>query len=296
MYKLKREWGVFSDFNRVIDWFWYSKYTDRAVYIDWHDGSTNLFEEIFYQKYSNGDSYTLTHNFVEREHNFDFTNGIENRRNSISFYKKYTGNWPDTHGSYFYCTSEVYKEPEFLSLRNELNGVFNEFLKFKPQFFQKNEKVLLRNNFKEEKILGVHLRWPGHYYIDRSYGTKIEETMSSEDFYTLNAEHVIEYFVNNNFDLIYLATDCRIYSEILNQKLPNKIIQIPYDRIDTDWQTKLEKHDTLTEINNIFLDVYNLSNCNHFISAAGNITFGVCVFNPILSYHLYPILENAYSG
>jgi hypothetical protein len=296
MYKLKREWGVFSDFNRIIDWFWYSKYTGCPIYVDWTDGDINLFEKIFYQKYSNGDNYTLTYNFVEREDNFQYSHGIENRRNSIPFYKKYTGNRPDTYGSYFYCTAEVYKEPEFIILRKELNGVFNEFLKFKTEFFEKNEKIILRNNFKNEKILGVHLRWPGHYYIGGAYSTKIEETITSQNFYELNANHVIEYFINNNFDLIYLATDCQIYSEILNQKLPNKIIQIPYDRVNEDWHIKLQKHDNLTEINNIFLDVYNLSNCNHFISAAGNITFGVCVFNTNLSYHLYPILENAYSG
>jgi hypothetical protein len=302
MFKLTRQQGVFSDILRVIDWFWYSKYTNCPVYIDWKENDINLFEYFFQQKYTYDLNYNLVTNFVERENNISFLDGIKNRRNSISFYKKYKGDHPKSNGGYFYCTHEVYKELEFNILRKELNTVFNEYLELKSSFFTDNKNNLITNNkYSNKKILGVHLRWPGHYYIDKPYGIKIEANISSNDFYKINADYIKEYFIKNSYDYIYLATDSKLYSDILNEILPEKIIQLPYKRVKENIDTSItytqsKNHSQITEINNILLDVYNLSKCKHFISAPGNITFGVLIFNPNLTFNLYPLLENAYSG
>jgi hypothetical protein len=299
MYKLQRIYGIFSDFNRVLDWLWYSKYTNQPVYVDWREDDKNLFEDIFTQKYQNQNECTIVSNFVEREPLLPYDPSIELRRKSVPFYEKYVGDHPHTKGGYFWCTPEVYKEQDFFILRKEFNSLFDTFLKFKESFFKNNEQYIIKNNFFSKKVLGVHLRWPGHYYLNQPNGIPISNTIQEQDFFILNAQHVVDYFNNNNFDFIYLATDCEIYSNILNNLLPNKIIQLPYKRVNNDaaYNFSSSKNNThQEEINNVFLDVYNLSTCDHFISAAGNITFGVCILNPNLKYHLYPLLQDAYTG
>jgi len=261
--------GVFSNFLRVLDWYWYSYYTETPVCVEWMDGDRNIFEDFFKvkQKVEPQDAFSTTA-YVERS-GIELNPKIELRRQKIPYYSKYEG--------YFYTTSQIYHEPELDILRKEMNMIFNHYLEFSNSF--------LANSFiNNDRILGVHLRSPQHYTIN----------IDLNDFYRQNAVYTLQYMEENKYDYVYVASDMNPFFDELKKLLPaDRILSINYNRLNglnDDWWVK--NNSLSEEVKNVLIDVVNMTKCSELIGGSGNVFLTTLFLNPDIKFHLYPLLND----
>lgn len=278
MYKIKKDdSGVFSNFLRAIDWFWYSCYTGEKICVDWTLNGKDLLEPIFHHK---GGCETLlyeTDKFVEKS-NLSLNEKIANRRNSISFYEKYRG--------YFYTTPEVYFESDFQVLREEMFKGFQTGFEYKDEF-----KSLPQTNLigVDERVLGIHVRNPLHYRHNDSNPYPIQT--DKDVFFSETAEFTYKEMEKGRYEKVYVACEnSQMFNHMVQLVGENSVIQIDCQRIkeNIDWFDKPNLN-MEAEVLNCFIDVYNLTKCKKIMGTTSNMFFGTLVMNPKTEFGMLPI-------
>lgn len=291
MYCVKKDGsGVFSNFLRILDWLWYSKYTGNQVCFDWTESGKDLLSSIIDVGPKCDQVKFNTSNWVEFC-NLPLSDDIERRRSKIPFYKK------DIYYSkgYFYTTPEIFKEPEFQLVRDELNSIFKEKVKFKDSFLSLPQTNILDKN---QKNLGVHIRSMQHY-LKNSHHKGKELTISVSEFYSENAKFVKKEFEEGGYDKVYVACDINDFMVEVKKLIPEQnLVFIDYRRGNNnqDWKDKyiVFGYDGETETTNCFIDAYNLSICQDLIMSVSNVAFGVLCMNSKMRFKMFPMLENLY--
>jgi hypothetical protein len=283
---IKDNSGVFSNYLRVIDWLWYHKYSDCGVVLNWNgllDGILSLNIDVSKQ------IKIKTSQWVEVESDKLNENFLYQRRSKIPFYDDYSFSTIGVHNKtgYFYTNPRIYNEKNFPILRQELSSVQNDYVVFNESFIKsKNSNIVNKN----ENILGVHLRFSGHYCHNTHNGPQFTNC----NFYKQNAEFVNEKFKSGNYDFVYIACDVlEFYDEIYKLIPKSKILKLEYERLvgDLDWSDK-KNIDMKLEVQNVFFDFLNLSKTRHLIMSVSNISFSVIALNENLTFEFFPMLKN----
>lgn len=280
MYKIKKdESGVFSNFLRAIDWFWYSHYTNDKVCIDWNLNGKDLLGEIFDIKQNCENIIYETNCFVEKA-NLPLNGKVELRRKQVPFYSKY--------GGYFFTTPELYFEKDFQYLRNEMYKGFLEGFEFKNSFKSIEETNLIKN---PEKTLGVHLRNPIHYRHSNKHSYPIQ--VDTSNFFSEAAKFIESQMNENGFENLYIACEnSELFSQVKSLIGEERILSNPVPRSNQniDWMEK-SNFDMEEEVRNCFIDVYNLTKCKKALGSTSNMFLGVLVMNPEAEYEIFPIVK-----
>jgi len=284
----KDVFGVGSNFLRLLDWLWYSKYSKDEVYIDWNIDGVDPLAKIFdYNNPTNfKDAKTYNHYVGKFTKELDI-NSINARKKDVYFYDKYGVKSIGANSGYFYTTPNVYYEKDFCLLRNTLYDVFRQRFTLSNEF----QKVLID---KKSKTLGVHVRYLQHYCEERHNGPC--PISDFKKFLDDCAKISYERFTDGEFERIYVACDMNdFYDSISKYFSEDKIIKISYERLNgnTDWG--LGNRKALDLIYNTFLDIFNLSRCDKLICGVSNLTLTSLVVNRDLGFEFFPSLKNLHS-
>lgn len=278
MYKIKKDGsGVFSNFLRAIDWFWYSFYTNDNICLDWNLNGNNLLGEIFNINQKCDNIVYETFSYVEKS-GLPLNSKIQLRRDSVSLYKKYNG--------YFYTTPDIFFENDFQTLRNEMNKGFLKGFEYKGSF-----KMIPENNYfsVNDNVLGAHIRNPVHYKNSNQFPIQVDVSA----FFKEAAFFIESNMKEGNFDKVYIAcenSELFLHLEKLIGK--EKILSNPIERTNSniDWEFKPNLN-MGKEVYNCFIDVYNLTKCKKILGSTSNMFIGALVMNPIVEFEMFPVTK-----
>lgn len=279
---IKDNSGVFSNFLRVLDWMWYHKYSKVPIVINWF-GYLDSVLKFKTNQMVDVDISLKTSKWVEQESSKLDKTALSSRRLSIPFYDSYS--MRGCRG-YFYTTPRIYFEKEFTILRREFKKLFDEFILFNDEFINSPKSNLVDGT---KKVLGVHLRYSGHY----CHGQHEGPIFSNNNFYQENANFIHKKFKEEGYDFLYIACDVEDFYDEIYKIIPmEKVLKLDYERIsgDRDWSEKRDIN-FKNEVENVFHDFLNLSRTNHMVISVSNVCFGVLTFNPNLTYEFFPMLS-----
>lgn len=191
---------------------------------------------------------------------------------------------------------------EFAEWRSSINGVYNHYIKFKPEILEKNQILCDKLFTNSEYIIGVHYRHPSH---------SVESGCIFLEQYFKEIDQIL---VKHPKAKIFLATDTEFGIMAFKHRYENKLIYIkdikrlPIDNI-LEWAFALlnvGKSDGVGIIKNrgyelhqshIYLDknadyyeltaglineILCLSKCNILINSTSNISLALSYINPNL--------------
>lgn len=286
MYLIKKDGsGVFSNFMRAVDWFWYSMYTGEKICLDWNYQGVNLLSDIFEESHSCDSWKYETVQFVEKS-GLPLNPLIEKRRDSLSLYRKYNG--------YFYMSPDIYHEPELHLLRKEMHKAFNSGFKYKKDFvYSENTNIV----DKDIKTLGIHLRNPIHYRLTSNspYGQGLP--IDTQHIFEECSDFIMSKMEQGKFEKIFIACENQNLIDLLESRIgKSAVLYHKHERLreNIDWESKpniRNLENTKNETVNCFIDVYNLSLCDGFIGTVSNMAFGVIIMNPDSEFFMFPMFE-----
>ena len=191
---------------------------------------------------------------------------------------------------------------EFTQWRNSINGIYNHYIKFKPEILEKNQVLCDKLFSNSDYVIGVHYRHPSH---------SVESgCIFLEQYY----KEIDQILVKHPEAKIFLATDTEFGIMAFKHKYGNKLTYIkdikrlPVDNI-LEWAFALSnigKSDNVGIIknrgyelhqSNIYLDqnanyyeltanllneVLCLSKCNILINSTSNISLALSYISPNL--------------
>lgn len=275
--------GFFSNFNAAIDWAWYSKVANDPTYIHWNgfesqDG--NMFEKLFRQKYVN-DKCQNVYNGYYRWSPYRSSEVDNLRRITI----------PDLYDAFdgwFFCDEEVYRHPQFNTLRHVLHTAYTEQFSF-------NENLQFPLADFSLKTLGVQYRFIVHYR-NKTTEVPISSIMTLDEYNELYIKQIEDTFEKGNFEQIYLGCDQENFLQLCHKKFGDKIICTEHIRSVgiNDWTSKIiqTNNSLLDEWVYVLTDAINLSKCDYFLGSPSNVTFGVLTLNPNLNFEMFKHLKH----
>lgn len=271
--------GVGSNFLRILDWLWCTKYSKDKIHIDWMNEGTDILSPIFDYKNTTPTANALDANhFVCMFHHHLDPQIIQKRQHDISFYNQYyfvnaNDRYTEKTG-YFYTNPNVYFEEDFHKLRILFNSIYNENFTPKEQFTKK----LIG---KQQSMLGIHIRYIGHYCIGAHNGSP---AFTDHNVFIKNCIDEIKK-ESENYDKIYIACDVDDIIYAMKEEIQNdKILYHEYNRSSgcVDWNVAQRIESEIVE--NTFIDMYNLSKCNKFLCSTSNMAFLTLIINPELDF------------
>ena len=283
---IKDESGVFSNYLRLIDWLWYHKYSECGMTLNW-DGLLDNILKVNID--TTKQVHFKTSNWVEVESDKLNQSSLNLRRSKIPFYNNYDFSTIGVYNKkgYFYTNPNVFYEENFNTLRSELTSIQKDYIIFDDGFLNSKNSNIVNN---EDEVLGVHLRFPGHYCHNIHNGPQF----INSNFYKENAEFIYQKFISGNYNFVYIACDVvEFYDEIYKLIPENKVLKLEYERIvgDLDWFDR-KNLDMKLEVQNVFFDYLNLSKTKHIVMSVSNVSFSVVALNENLTFELFPMLKS----
>jgi hypothetical protein len=215
---------------------------------------------------------------------YDKTLTITEINEKIKIYNKYDG--------WFYNNVNIFFDSDFQSLRDEFNKTFS-LLTIKKEILQELEKY---ESEITPKTIGVAIRIPSHYTIDKTEGIPVNTILNPIDFYNKISEEILYKFQKGNFDKIFVCCDVDYFIELLKTKIDEeKLIFIKYQRVqnmDGDWVEKKLK--LVDEYRLVLMDSLLLSKCSYIFGGSSNIFLGSLIINNKLGFEILECLNNYY--
>lgn len=276
--------GFFSNFFLVLDWLHNSMYTNQKTSVSWTTCTQeNLWDNLFESsEFGIEDKIELIVNNFRCL--YDKTLTITEINEKIKIYNKYNG--------WFYNNVNIFFDSDFQSLRDELNKTFSQ-LTIKKEILQELEKY---ESEITPKTMGVAIRIPSHYTIDKTEGIPVNTILNPIDFYNKISEEILYKFQKGNFDKIFVCCDVDYFIELLKTKIDEeKLIFIKYQRVqnmDGDWVEKKLK--LVDEYRLVLMDSLLLSKCSYIFGGSSNIFLGSLIINNKLGFEILECLNNYY--
>jgi hypothetical protein len=165
------------------------------------------------------------------------------------------------------------------SFRSTMNYIYKNYFILNDDI----EKKLSPNYklFKEKNILGVHIRRTDKFLIGM-YGTTHKHTPVDLDLFKKEIDLII-----NEYDYIYLATDCIDAVEYMKKHYGKKLI---YNINAIRGNSTKSIHNNFKDISgyikglNVLTDVILLSKCKHLIRSTSNVSITSLYLNLELTY------------
>jgi hypothetical protein len=276
--------GFFSNFFLVLDWLHNSMYTNQKTSVSWTTCTQeNLWDNLFESsEFGIEDKIELIVNNFRCL--YDKTLTITEINEKIKIYNKYDG--------WFYNNVNIFFDSDFQSLRDEFNKTFS-LLTIKKEILQELEKY---ESEITPKTIGVAIRIPSHYTIDKTEGIPVNTILNPIDFYNKISEEILYKFQKGNFDKIFVCCDVDYFIELLKTKIDEeKLIFIKYQRVqnmDGDWVEKKLK--LVDEYRLVLMDSLLLSKCSYIFGGSSNIFLGSLIINNKLGFEILECLNNYY--
>lgn len=190
------------------------------------------------------------------------------------FKQPYSLKTPYTHVSDY--TELVYLKPSF---RETMNYIYSNYFVMN----EKTEKCISKNYdlFLNNKVLGVHIRRTDKFLIGM-HGTTIKHTPVNLDLFTEEIDKIV-----NEYDYIYLASDCEDACLYMKQKYKKKLI---YNLNAIRGKGTVSIHNNFSNISgyakglNVLTDVILLSKCHHLIRSSSNVSITSLYLNLNLTH------------
>jgi len=193
---------------------------------------------------------------------------------------------------YYFKQSHTFKEPSQVvqdytelillkdnSFRSTMNYIYKNYFILNDSIEEKlspNYKL-----FEENKILGVHIRRTDKFLVGM-YGTTYKHTPVDLDVFKSEIDKVMD-----NYDYIYLATDCIDAVNYIKEHYGKKVI---YNINAIRGNSTRSIHNNFKNLSgyikglNVLTDVILLSKCKHLIRSSSNVSITSLYLNLDLTH------------
>lgn len=275
--------GFFSNFNAVMNWYWYSMRTEIPIYVLW-DGvpGINLFDTFFVQKncYSPHD---FEHN-ANIQHSVLFTSQMRDALKEDvgdELFNQYNDGW-------WFCQGKIYTNPNFCRLRQLYNYIYTENLKLRSEVIP---HFTIPSN-----TLGVNNRFINHYFTNDGSMTPFTSLMSVDEYNKKLIDTIECKFETGKYSHVYLASSQKKFHNICLKKFKDKFLSIPMKRLEENLDHFDRGVSLIEEYTNILLDVINLTKCSHLTISPSNVIFATLYMNPTVTYDVFDFLIQTQTG
>jgi hypothetical protein len=275
--------GFFSNFFIVLDWIHNSMYNQEKIFVNWNCGDLdNIWPTLFEQPKFDKNELSLKINNFRCQYDNKFT--INNINEVLPVYNKYNG--------WFYNNVNFFYDENFQNFRDEFHKSFST-LEINKNIIEKVDEFT--KNF-DDDILGITVRIPSHYTLDKTDGIPLSNIFNVNDFYEKISEEVICEFNTKKYKKIFVCCDVQYFIDLLVEKVGSEsVIYTNYNRIqslDEDWVVKgLQLRD---EYKLVLVDCLILSKCSYIIGGSSNIFLGSLIMNKNLEFGIFDFLKKSY--
>lgn len=165
------------------------------------------------------------------------------------------------------------------SFRNTMNFLYSNF-------FHLNDKTVeylapFTDILTTNKTLGVHIRRTDKFLVGQ-FGTPPSQAPVDLDLFKYEIDAVID-----NYDKLYVATDCITALEYMQKNYTNKIV---FNTECTRGEGTNSIHNNYKDISgykkglDVLCDAYNLSKCKHLIRSTSNVSIAALYINNEMTY------------
>jgi len=165
------------------------------------------------------------------------------------------------------------------SFRKTMNFIHNNYIVLND----KTNEILQPHfqMFTNNKVLGIHIRRTDKFLIG-SYGTTSSQVPVDLELFKTEIDRVV-----NDYDLIFLATDCIDTCNYMKDIYGKKLI---FNRNTIRGSGTCSIHNNFKNVSgyvkglNVITDAFLLSRCQHLIRSTSNVSMYSLFINPNLTY------------